>query len=48
VNGTYWVVGRSAANLATTGSTQEVQFVPCEPYQIINTGGTLTFPANPL
>ena len=47
-NGTYWVVGRSAANLTTTGSTQEVQFVPCEPYQIINTGGVLTFPTAPV
>jgi len=47
-NGTYWVVGRSAAALTTTGSTQEVQFVPCEPYQIINTGGALTFPTAPV
>ena len=46
-NGTYWVVGRAAASLTTTGSTQEVTFVPCEPYQIINTSGTLTFPTNP-
>ncbi len=48
VNGTYWVVGRAASSLTTTGSLQEVTFVPCEPYQIINTGGTLTFPANPV
>jgi hypothetical protein len=48
VNGTYWVVGRAAGSLTTTGSLQEVPFVPCEPYQIINTGGTLTFPANPV
>jgi hypothetical protein len=48
VNGTYWVVGRAAASLTTTGSLQEVPYVPCEPYQIINTGGTLTFPANPV
>lgn len=47
VNGTYWVVGRAAASLATTGSLLEVPYVPCEPYQIINTGGTLTFPTNP-
>jgi hypothetical protein len=47
-NGTYWVVGRAAANLTTSGSLQEVPFVPCEPYQIINTGGTLTFPTSPV
>ena len=46
-NGSYWVVGRAAANLSTSGSLQEVPFVPCEPYQIVNTGGTLTFPTNP-
>jgi hypothetical protein len=47
VNGTYWVVGRAAGSLTVTGSLQEVPFVPCEPYQIVNTGGTLTFPTNP-
>lgn len=46
-NGTYWVVGRAAASLTTTGSLQEVAYVPCAPWQIINTGGTLTLPANP-
>jgi len=46
-NGTYWVVGRAAASLAPTGSLMEVPYVPCEPWQIINTGGTLTLPANP-
>ena len=48
VNGTYWVVGRAAGSLTTTGSLQEVPFVPCIPWQIINTGGTLTIPANPV
>ena len=48
VNGTYWVVGRAAASLTTTGSLQEVPYVPCVPWQIINTGGTLTIPANPV
>lgn len=47
VNGTYWVVGRATASLSTTGSLMEVPFVPCEPFQIVNTGGTLTFPTNP-
>jgi hypothetical protein len=48
VNGTYWVVGRAAASLTTTGSLMEVPYVPCVPWQIINTGGTLTVPANPV
>ena len=48
VNGTYWVVGRAAATIAAAGSTMEVQYVPCVPWQIINTGGTLTIPANPV
>jgi hypothetical protein len=47
-NGTYWVVGRAAASLTTTGSLMEVPYVPCVPWQIINTGGTLTVPANPV
>ena len=46
-NGTYWVVGRAAANVPANSSLMEVPYVPCEPYQIVNTGGTLTFPANP-
>ena len=46
--GTYWVVGRSAASLTTTGSTQEVQFVPCEPYQIVYSGAAWTFPTAPV
>lgn len=46
-NGTYWVVGRAAASLTPTGSLMEVPYVPCEPWQIINTGGILTLPANP-
>ena len=42
VNGTYWVVGRAAASLTTTGSLQEVPFIPITPYQITvsNGGGT--------
>jgi hypothetical protein len=47
VNGTYWVVGRAAASLTAINSTMEVPYVPFDPYQIINTGGTLTFPTNP-
>lgn len=47
-NGTYWVVGRAAASLTTTGSLMEVSYVPCEPFQIVNTSGTLTFPTNPV
>lgn len=47
-NGTYWVVGRAAANLSATPSLQETPFVPCVPFQIVNTGGTLTVPANPV
>ncbi len=48
VNGTYWVVGRAAATIAATSTTMEIQFVPCVPFQIINTGGTITVPANPV
>jgi hypothetical protein len=48
VNGTYWVVGRAAATIPSTGSLMEVPYVPCVPWQIINTGGTLTVPANPV
>ena len=47
-NGTYWVVGRAAASLTTTGSLMEVPYAPCVPYQIINTAGTITVPANPV
>ena len=47
VNGTYWVVGRAVASLTATNSTGEVPYVPFDPYQVINTGGTLTFPTNP-
>jgi hypothetical protein len=45
--GTYWVVGRSASSLTTTGSTQEVTFVPCEPYQIVYSGSAWSFPTVP-
>ena len=48
VNGTYWVVGRSAATIPATGSLMEVPYVPCVPWQIINTNGTFTVPANPV
>jgi len=48
VNGTYWVVGRAAATISATGSLMEVPYVPCVPWQIINTAGTLTVPANPV
>lgn len=43
VNGTYWVVGRAAATLATTGSLMEVPFVPITPYQITVSGGGGTY-----
>jgi len=47
VNGTYWVVGRAAGSVAVNSSTGEVPYVPFDPFQVINTNGTLTFPANP-
>jgi len=47
VNGTYWVVGRAAASMPTTSSTGEVPYVPFDPYQVVLTGTTLTFPTNP-
>lgn len=42
-NGTYWVVGRAAASLTTTGSLQEVPYIPCVPYQITVSGGGGTY-----
>jgi hypothetical protein len=47
-NGTYWVVGRAAATIAATNSTMEVPYVPVDPYQLVNTNGTLTYPTNPV
>lgn len=47
VNGTYWVVGRAAGSITANNSTGEVPYVPFDPYQVVVTGGTLTFPANP-
>jgi hypothetical protein len=47
-NGTYWVVGRAVATIAATSSTMECGYVPCNPYLLTNTGGTLTMPTNPL
>ena len=47
VNGTYWVVGRAAGSIPANSSTGEVPYVPFDPYQVVLTGTTLTFPANP-
>jgi len=46
-SGTYWVVGRAAATIPSTGSLMEVPYVPVEPYQIVNTSGTWTNVTNP-
>ena len=46
-NGQYWVVGRAAATVSSTASLLEVPYVPCDPFLITNTGGTITYYANP-
>jgi len=44
-NATYWVVGRAAATLSTTASTQEVQFIPCVPFKATYTSGVWSMAA---
>ncbi len=46
-SGTYWIVGRAAATITSTGSLMEVPYVPCVPYQLVNTSGTWTNVTNP-
>jgi hypothetical protein len=43
---TYWVIGRATASV--TAASQEISFVPCDPYLLTATNGTLTNPNNPL
>jgi len=44
-NATYWVVGRAAATLGLTSSTQEVQFIPCVPFKATYTTGVWSMAA---
>ena len=46
-NGTYWVVGRAAATVAAGTDLGEIPYVPCTPYQLVVTNGSITYPANP-
>jgi len=43
---TYWVIGRATATV--TAASQEISFIPCAPYLLTATNGTLTVPTNPL
>ena len=43
---TAWVIGRAAATVSA--ASQEIAFIPCAPYLITTTSGTLTNPTNPL
>jgi len=47
--GTYWVVGRAAGTVAANSSTNEVPYLPMDPYLLTTNGsGTFTYPTNPL